>query len=120
MARTALTLNTLTPNASIAEATGNAVDPTNGHILSGSPHEETYIHIDSTFAGAKTFTVKAGAKPPALEAGQGDLVVSINAAQRLLGPFTSGRFMQADGSLWLDVEAAATGTIRAYRIPRTA
>lgn len=120
MARTALTINALSPNSSIAEPAGNAVDPTNGHIASAVPHEELYLYIDSTFAGAKNFTIKAGVSPPALEKGQGDLVVAINAAKRLLGPFTSGRFMQADGSLWVDVEAAATGTIRAYRIPRTA
>lgn len=121
MARTALTLTTLAPNSSVADAAGNAVDPANGHILAGPiAHEEIYLEINSTFAGAKNFTVKAGKNPPALEAGQGDLVVAINAAIKLLGPFTSGRFIQQDGSLWVDVEAAATGTIKAFRVPRTA
>jgi hypothetical protein len=120
MARTALTVNTTTPNGSIADPAGNAVDTANGHILSGVELEEIVLRIDSTFAGAKNFTIKAGANPPALEAGQGDLVVAINAAKKFVGPFTSGRFAQADGSLWIDVEAAATGTITAFRVKRNA
>lgn len=120
MARTAVTVTKLAENSSVADPAGNAVDPTNGHIVSDVPLEELFLEINSTFAGAKTFTVKAGKNPPALEAGQGDLVVSINAAVRLLGPFTSGRFVQADGSLWLDVEAGATGTVKALHVPREA
>lgn len=123
MARTALTVVDLAPNSSIADPAGNAVDVANGHILTppaGMAFEEFYLEINSTFAGAKNWTVKAGANPPALAAGQGDLVVSINAAVKLLGPFTSARFMQADGSLWLDAEAASTGTIKAFHLPRTA
>lgn len=123
MARTALTLTALAPNSSIADAAGNAVDPTNGHTLALTGEqslEEIYLEINSTFAGAKNFTVKAGVYPPALSAGQGDLVVSINNAVRLLGPFTSARFAQADGSLYVDAEAGATGTIKAFHVPRTA
>ena len=43
------------------------------------------------------------------------------------GPFTSGRFAQkgtptdpATGALWVDFEAGTTGTIRVYKVPRTA
>lgn len=120
MARTAVTVTELSANSSVADPAGNAVDPTNGHIISGVPLEELMLEINSTFAGSKNFTVKAGVNPPADAAGQGDLVVAINAAVRLIGPFSSARFIQADGSLWLDVEAAATGTIKAIHVPRTA
>lgn len=123
MARTALTVTKLAANSSVADPAGNAVDPTNGHVLTlpeDATLEEIFLEINSTFAGSKNFTVKAGANPPALEAGQGDLIVAINAAVRLVGPFTSGRFMQAGGSLWVDVEAAATGTIKAIHLPREA
>lgn len=120
MARTAVTVTELTANSSVADPAGTALDPTNGHIISGVPLEELMLEIDSTFAGAKNFTVKAGANPPADAAGQGDLVVSINAAVRLFGPFTSARFIQADGSLWLDAETGATGTVKAIHVPRTA
>jgi hypothetical protein len=120
MARTAIPVSDLTPNAAFADPAGTAVDPANDHVITGVQPEELVLRIVSTFAGAKLFEVKAGVSPPALEAGQGDLDVSINAATRWLGPFTSGRFSQADGSIFVDVEAAATGTITAFRVPRTA
>lgn len=121
MARTALTLTELTPNGQIADPAGNAVDPANGHILNNPFNfEELYLEINSTFAGAKTFTLKAGVSPPALSAGQGDLIITLNAAIGRCGPFTSARFVQADGSLWIDVAAVATGTIKAFHVPRTA
>lgn len=121
MARTAVTVTTLTPDGSVADPAGTAADPTNGHVISGVPTEELFLEINSTFAGAKNWTVKAGsAAGGALDRGQGDLVVSINAAVRLLGPFKSARFAQADGALWLDCEAGSTGTVKAIRVPRTA
>lgn len=120
MARTAITVAALTPNSSIADPAGTAVDPTNGMVVSGIPLEELVLEINSTFAGAKDFTVLAGDSPPALDAGQGNLVVTLNAAVGLVGPFTSGRFSQSDGTLLVDVAAAATGTIKAIHMPRTA
>jgi hypothetical protein len=82
------------------------------------PLEEVYLVIAATFAGAKNYTIKAGANPPALNAGQGDLVIAINNTTKLVGPLTSARFVQKDGSLNVDVEAAATGTIAAIHVPR--
>lgn len=123
MARTALTLTKLTANGSVADPAGNAVDVANGHVLTlpaGATLEEIMLEVNLTFAGAKNVTIKAGSNPPALEAGQGDLVVAINNAVRLIGPLTSGRFLQAGGLLFVDLEAAATGTIKAIRLPREA
>ena len=120
MARTAVTVTTLTANANTANPAGTTIDPTNGHIISGVPSEELVLEINATFAGAKNYTVKAGANPPGLSAGQGDLVVALNAVIGRIGPLTSARFVQADGSIWVDVEAAATGTIKAFWVPRTA
>src|SRR5581483_155136 len=95
MARTPVPTTELVVNSNIADPAGTAVDPTNGHIISvaplpaGAQLEELHIEINSTFAGAKTFTFKAGANPPALSAGQGDLVVSLNAVVGHVGPFSS-------------------------------
>ena len=126
MARTAIPTTELVANSNVADPAGTNVDPTNGHIIAvaagpaGAQLEELHLEINSTFAGAKTFTIKAGANPPALAAGQGDLVVSLNAAVGHVGPFSSSRFAQKDGSLWIDVQAGATGTIKAFHVPRTA
>jgi hypothetical protein len=115
MARTALTVNTLTRDASLVQPAGNAVDPANGHVLAAEGVDQaTFLDIDSTFAGAKTFTIKAGAFSTQPNA---DLVISLNAQRALIGPLSSGKYAQADGTINIDVAAAATGTIRAYRIP---
>lgn len=117
MARTALPTTTLMPDGSVAQPAGNAVDPTNGHVIAANTlrRTELIIDIDSTFAGAKDFTIKKGNLPGS---GAGDLVVTINAARRIIGPLNTARFIQDDGTILVDVAAAATGTIRAYRVPR--
>jgi len=115
MARTAISETALALNA-LATPVSNNVDPTNGHTMSLKKGRKLVLRLNYTFAGAKTFTVKAGAYPPSWAKGQGDLVLSLNAVVRYL-VIDAGRFAQADGTLWFDVEAAATGTIEALRLP---
>lgn len=119
MARTAVTVNTLAPNSSVAAPTTTAIDPTNGHsVAAPGPLEELFIIIGATFAGAKNYTFKGGVNPPADRSA--DLVVSANNTTRWVGPFTSAQFVQAGSQLFIDVEAGATGTIAAVVVPRTA
>jgi hypothetical protein len=48
----------------------------------------------------------------------GDLVQSVGASQaELLGPFTSDRFLQSDGTVCIDFGAGFTGTITAFVLP---
>ncbi len=123
MARTAVTVVTLTANTTIADPTPTTADTTNDHSVdcSAFPLEELVLRIKQTDASARIATIKAGANPPALEAGQGDLTKSM--AQNevwWVGPLTSGRFVQADGKLYVDLAASFAGEITAFRIPRTA
>lgn len=115
MPRTAVTVVTPAVNAGTAPTTTN-VDPTNGHSISVKRHRKLLVRINSTFAGAKLFTFKAGANPPANRARLGDLALSINNAVQLVA-LESARFAQADGTIWLDVEANATGTVEAIALP---
>jgi hypothetical protein len=116
MARTAITITALPANAGTAPAAGTAVDPTNGmSVAAGGLTRRLLLHIKATFAGAKNYTLKAGANPPAVRAGVGDLVLAINNAERFV-VLEAARFVQADGTLNLDIEAGATGTIAAYRL----
>lgn len=119
MPRTALPL-TSTPTTAGAAPTATAIDPTNGHVITpgSAPVEELLIVVNNTFAGTKTVTVKAGANPPALSAGQGDLVITCAASTNgiPIGPLESARFAQADGTINLDIAASMTGTIVVYRI----
>lgn len=117
MARTALPINT-TYNAGSAP-TATAVDPTNGHVinLGTLAAEDVLILVNNTFAGTKTVTVKAGANPPALSAGQGDLVVTCAASTNAIPILIeSARFAQADGTINLDLAASMTGTIIVQKV----
>lgn len=126
MARTAVNVTTLsTTAAGTAEAAGTSIDATNSHVvtLGATPLEEVVIRAVNTTASTKTLTVKAGDSPPADAAGQGDLVVSFTAGNvtpvvKYIGPLSSARYLQNDGTLNIDVAASMTGTIEAYVIPR--
>jgi hypothetical protein len=114
MARTNVPHAAIAKDASTLQVAGVAADPTNGHVLVAAPDSgHLILDIDSTFAGAKTFTIKKGV----LAGGAlGDLVLSLN-AQRVLVALSLYRFMQADGTINVDVQAGATGTVRAFRVP---
>lgn len=120
MPRTAVTVTTLTANSATAEPAGTTADPTNDHVISDVPLEELVIRLANTNGSDRVATIKAGANPPALSAGQGDLSVTVPATSgvRWIGPLESARFAQADGSLHIDLATSFAGTVTAYRIPR--
>jgi hypothetical protein len=126
MARTALTPVTVTANTSIADVAGTSYDATNSHVFTPtSPLHEYIIRATNTTSSTKTVTVKAGDNPPADAAGQGDLVVSLTAGNvttqvKWIGPLTSSRFLQDDGTVNIDVAGSMTGAITIFRIPRNA
>lgn len=115
MARTAVTAVRHGRNASTLQDAGVALDPANGHVIAGPTvsGDQVLIDIDSTFAGAKTFTLKRG---QGQSAAPSDLVVTLNAQRTSIMP-GSGEYAQADGSFLIDVQAGATGTIRARYMP---
>lgn len=119
MARTNVPLSKLTANSSITTPAGTALDPTNGHVISAGRFRKLMLRVTNTSAGAKNITVKAGVSPPALSAGQGDLVVSVPATTGdvLIGPLEAARFSQANGDINVDVAASATGIIAAIQLP---
>lgn len=117
MARTAVPYSNLLPNSSITTPAGTSISSgagNGGQIAKASP-EKTMLRAVFTTAG--NIVIKAGVNPPALAAGQGDLTVAVGTSgDVLLGPFESGRFLQADGSLI--VETTQTVTLTAVRMPR--
>ena len=118
MARDAVTLVQLVENGSVASGAGTAIAPANGAVVAakGLAGEHLILRVINTFAGAKNLTIKAGVKPPALRADLGDLVIAMAQNDDLLIKVESARFAQANGDIWLDFEAAMTGTVRAYRV----
>lgn len=126
MARTAVTPRALVANGNLTGATGattiDATLVTNGVSVTAAIPEQTLIRVTNTEGSTNTVTVQSGAYPPALAAGLGDLVVTVAATTgvQYIGPLESGRFMQADGSLWLDFETGMTGAIDVLTVPRNA
>jgi hypothetical protein len=131
MARTAVAYSPLTYNAATTDASLTAValnaGTGNGHVIpAAGPSaqavpELTVLRVVVGATGGN-ITVKAGAQPLAIASGQGDLVTTVaNSATVWIGPFDSGRFLQADGSMLVDVAAAVVpGTITAFKVPRHA
>lgn len=127
MARTAVAYSSLVPNGDMADPAGTATNAGtgNGHVIpAAGPNgravpELTVLRVVAGATGGNV-TVKAGTNPPALAAGQGDLVVAVaNSATRWIGPFESGRFLQSDGTILVDIATGfVAGTITAFKVPR--
>lgn len=123
MARTALTPVTLTANAVVSDPAGTALDATNDHkFTAAAPTSQYLVRVTNTTSSTKTVQLKAGAGSSATEAGAGDLTLSLTAGNvtpttKWFGPFSSARFLQADGTVNIDVDASMTGTVTVFKIP---
>lgn len=124
MPRTAITPRALVANGSLDSVTGpTTIDSTlvtNGVVINSAEPERLILRVANTEGSTNTVTVNAGDNPPALAAGQGNLVVTIAATSgiRYIGPFESGKYLQNDGSMEVDFETGTTGTIDVLLTPR--
>jgi hypothetical protein len=127
MARTNLPLSNLVASGGLADPAGTTIDQANGMnvaipttAIPSAPHmDKLILRVANTAGTAKNTIVKAGANPPSFRASLGDLTVQVPATTgvRFIGPFEIARFAQADGSLNIDFESGATGTITAFMAP---
>lgn len=125
MARTALPYSSLSVNGSLADPAGVASTAGVGNGVSipdVSPNrrqsvpEQTLLRVVCGASGGN-ITVKAGALPLDAASGQGDLVVAVaGSAVAWVGPFESGRFIQATGELI--VETSQAMTVTAFNVAR--
>ncbi len=141
MARTALTPVALDPKNPTLNNAGTAVDPTNGmsialassSIPSKPGSDRLILYVTNTTVSTKTVTVKAGAGVaapsgfgyaypiPSQEQGLGDLTtgnLTATTGNAFIGPFEAARYIQQDGSIWVDFAAGMTGNIWAVLLPR--
>jgi hypothetical protein len=123
VATTQLSYTKTVPNGGVQQPAGTTLvaAPTNDMQLAGAQPEKTVLVVANSDSGnAITITVKAGDYPPAWAAGQGDLAVSIAASKtEYIGPLESGRFIQSDGSMYIQ-SSATTGTITPLLVSRSA
>src|SRR5258705_5736004 len=109
MARVALPYNNLLPNAGLADPTGVATVAGAGNglqIPDISPNrrqslpELTLLRVANASGGSGTISLLAGANPPNVAAGLGNLTTTVaNSTTQWIGPFESNRVIQSDGSL---------------------
>lgn len=120
MATTQIPYSDLVPNSNLADPAGTTLvaAPTDDMQISDAFPELTVLRVVNTGA-EQDITIKAGDYPPAIAAGQGDLVVTVAATTgvQFVGPFESGRFVQSDGSMLIEAETT-DGTVTAFRVPR--
>lgn len=146
MARTALTsagsgLISLAWDTGVAApASPASADATNGNILAfttgtsygpyqvllvvanGDSSSHNVILRGSGYTGLPNGSANSGIPSPATtvftQSTVGDLTVAVaNGKTEVIGPFTTDRFAQADGSLWIDWSAATSMTIYAIQLP---
>ena len=117
MARTTLTPTAAVANGSITDPAATTVAAADGGVIEAADTEHLLLRVTAT--DATNLTIRAGSYPPALASGLGDLTVAVAAAGTAwVGPFESGRFIQADGSLNIDTSADAAVT--AIVLPKAA
>ncbi len=131
-ARTALTPTSLVQDSAVAEGAGTSIA---GLVAAGATvadppgPNKVFLLVNNTAGTAQNVTVRAGGNGntaaggtnpgvPFTDATVGDLVVSVAASgTEFIGPFTTDRFTQADGSLSIDFQSGTTGTIWVYQWP---
>lgn len=122
-----ITVTDTTPNNAVSQPDAQSID-TNGTIpvAVGGRTDRLIFEVVNDDNAALTFKVLAGDNPPAIQAPAGDLSVALAAsgggatAKRIVGPFESARFLQADGTINVSFQAATgapAASIRCYRLP---
>ena len=122
-----ITVTALSANSATSLPTAQTID-TDGvvPIAVGGAMDRLILEVVNGDDAALTVTVKAGDNPPSPLAA--DLAVSLAAsgggatASRMIGPFESARFLQDDGSVNVEFDAATgapSATVRCYRLPKT-
>lgn len=96
---------------------GTAVDQPNGMRVLFNKVRKLLIIITNTSAAGKIVTVRkatASQDPPAAD--YSSISIPLTTGVGVLGPF-NGRYVQADGGIYLDFVAGHTGTVHAIEVP---
>jgi hypothetical protein len=117
MARDIVPITPLSKNADRADVAGVTINTTNGASVGVGKHRKSYIVVTNTSASTRIVTVKrnAAVQDP-LPSDYSTSPIAATTGVQLLGPF-DGRYVQADGSIWLDFVAGHTGVVKAYELP---
>ena len=91
-------------------------------VANGDSSSHTVIIRGSGYTGAASGAANSGIPSPAAtvfaQSTVGDLTVTVtNGTTKVIGPLTTDRFAQSDGSLWIDWSAATSMTIYVIQLP---
>lgn len=110
-----------------ARETPAAIDKAAHHyIAEGANFKRLLIlvHISDGSGTGGAVTLKAGTAHPAFRRGLGDLAIGgdlVADDEYVLGPIETARFIQADGTIHIDITDTSNsniaGTIEAYELP---
>ena len=123
MARDAIAVTALTLDTAIASPTGTAVDAANDlTIAAGGNVDNLVIRLTHTADAEYDVTLVAPTdSPQAVRASLGSLVVPFAAGDSTAVTkyfvIEGARFVQADGSIHIDLETGFTGFAAAFRLP---
>lgn len=130
-ARTALTPVALVTDGGVARGAGATPDAANGNTVAFPGPFNVLVVVTNADSASHTCTVRAGgsgvtasgaaaAPVPFAQATVGDLVVTVaNGTTQVIGPLTTDRFCQKDGSLSLDWSASTSMTVWVLQLPYT-
>ncbi len=122
MADTAITKTSLTLSTFTSDPAGTAIVHANTHVITPTKgSRKVLVRLTNTTNASKVFTVKAGDKPAAGAAGQGDLTVTLtdgsSTPQIAWVVLEAARFMQSNGTFEITVASGTTGNIAAFQLP---
>jgi hypothetical protein len=119
MARTAATLVEVANNTSTLDGGGTTYDVANGMYIPAVPAgRDLLVRLTNTDDDTGlTVTFLAGDYPPALAAGHGNLAVTVAFGTTRWVCLESGRFLQSDGTIHVDV-TVNTGKITPLVLPK--
>jgi hypothetical protein len=117
MARDVITSTKLAKNTDIAPPAGVAINTTNNAQVVFVKPRKTIIIVTNTSASGRVVTVKkATAAQDIPAADYSTAAIPATTGVGVLGPF-DGRYIQPDGSIFLDYVAGHTGVAYAYELP---
>jgi len=126
MGRSAITVNACDGSWKARE-TPDAIDKGNHHVIAAGSNFKRLLILVHISAGTGTggdIAIKAGTAWPAFRKDLGDLAIGGNLVateEYVLGPIETARYLQADGTIHLDVTDTSNsnlaGTIEAYALP---
>jgi hypothetical protein len=105
--------------ANLTTGDGVAISATNGAVVTPTKRaSQLLLKFSNTITNAtKVVTIKAGDNPPAANAAQGDVSLTVPASGEIVVAVESARVLQNDGTINVDFGSGMTGFAWAVQLP---